>query len=196
MQNGQNENVSRSEAKRVKSWRSSLVRNMCLIGVFTALMCVLAPLSIPLDPVAITLATLALYSIGAILDWKIASFPILIYLLLGLAGLPVFSKFQAGPSVLFGPSGGFLIGYVPCVFVESLLISKFKNHKWIYPVAMVLGTVLLYAVGTVWFVYYLNREWGAALMACVVPFLPLDTVKIAIASIVGIRVRPFADKHE
>lgn len=170
------------------------IRKMCVVGVFTALMCVLSPISIPLEPVSITLATLVVYLIGALLDWKIAIFPVLLYILLGFAGLPVFSKFQGGASVILGPTGGYILGYVLCVFLESVLISFFKKSKWIYAPAMILGTILLYAFGTGWFCIYANYEVGKALMVCVVPFLLTDMIKIIIATVIGLRLREFIDR--
>ncbi len=189
--------VMENETKKSKKevLRNPIVKSICLVGVFTALMCVLSPLSIPLDPVSITLATLVIYIIGATFDYKIAVLPVVLYLLLGMAGLPVFSKFQGGIQVLFGPTGGYLFGYIPCVFLISLLISKFPNKKWLYPIAMIIGTIVLYAFGTLWFVLYLKYDIYKALLVCVVPFLPGDTFKIAVACLIGIRLSPLAKNN-
>ena len=189
--------VMENETKKSKkeALRNPIVKRICLVGVFTALMCVLSPLSIPLDPVSITLATLVIYIIGATFDYKIAVLPVVLYLLLGMAGLPVFSKFQGGIQVLFGPTGGYLFGYIPCVFLISLLISKFPNKKWLYPIAMIIGTIVLYAFGTLWFVLYLKYDIYKALLVCVVPFLPGDTFKIAVACLIGIRLSPLAKNN-
>lgn len=188
----QEKNASRSEQKAAKGKgkaTSKVVSAISLIAISTALMCALAPLSIPIQPVAITLATLALYVIGALLPFKLAAFPILFYLLLGFLGLPVFSNFQGGAQVVLGPTGGFLMGYLPGILIESLLISLFPSKKGIYPLSMALGTVLLYAFGTLWIVFYGGYEIGKALTVCVLPFLLFDTLKIVVASIVGIRLR-------
>ena len=189
--------VMENETKKSKkeALRNPIVKSICLVGVFTALMCVLSPLSIPLDPVSITLSTLVIYIIGATFDYKIAVLPVVLYLLLGMAGLPVFSKFQGGIQVLFGPTGGYLFGYIPCVFLISLLISKFPNKKWLYPIAMIIGTIVLYAFGTLWFVLYLKYDIYKALLVCVVPFLPGDTFKIAVACLIGIRLSPLAKNN-
>lgn len=189
--------VMENETKKSKKevLRNPIVKSICLVGVFTALMCVLSPLSIPLDPVSITLATLVIYIIGATFDYKIVVLPVVLYLLLGMAGLPVFSKFQGGIQVLFGPTGGYLFGYIPCVFLISLLISKFPNKKWLYPIAMIIGTIVLYAFGTLWFVLYLKYDIYKALLVCVVPFLPGDTFKIAVACLIGIRLSPLAKNN-
>lgn len=177
-----------SKGKR-KASSSKVVSAISFIAISTALMCVLAPLSIPIQPVAITLGTLALYVIGALLPFKFAAFPILLYLFLGFVGLPVFSNFQGGAQVILGPTGGFLMGYLPCMLLESLLISLFPSKKWMYPLSMVLGTILLYAFGTLWIVFYGGYEIGKALTVCVLPFLLFDALKIAVASLVGMRLR-------
>ena len=189
--------VMENETKKSKkeALRSPIVKSICLVGVFTALMCVLSPLSIPLDPVSITLATLVIYIIGATFDYKIAVLPVVLYLLLGMAGLPVFSKFQGGIQVLFGPTGGYLFGYIACVFLISLLISNFPNKKWLYLIAMIIGTIVLYAFGMLWFVLYLKYDIYKALLVCVVPFLPGDTFKIAVACLIGIRLSPLAKNN-
>ncbi len=172
------------------------VRRICTMGISLALMCVLSPLSIPLEPVPITLATLVLYLLGSILDPLSATLTIFLYLLLGAAGLPVFSKYQAGFSTILGPTGGFLLGYLPCVFLESLLLYKRANHKWIYPIAMLLGTIVLYAFGTTWLILSANYEIGKAMAIAVLPFLPGDAIKITLASLLGVRLRPLLQTHQ
>ena len=173
------------------------IHAMCIIAIFTALMCVLSPISIPIEPVAITLATFIVYLIGAVFSWKISVPIVLLYLLLGMAGMPIFSKFQGGFQVLAGPTGGFLIGYLPCVLIETLLIGKWKKKIWIYPIAMAAGTVVLYAFGTGWFLIYGkgSYDFAKAMMLCVVPFLPGDALKIALATFAGFRLRKFIDSQ-
>ena len=180
--------------KKEKGMKNAFVYEMCLVAIGSALMAALSPISIPLEPVSITLATLVLYLLGAILPLKLAAFPILIYLLLGFVGLPVFSKFQGGAQVILGPTGGFLMGYLPCILLESLLITLFPSKKWIYPVAMLLGTAVLYALGVLWFVLYGGNSFVKGLTFCVLPFLPLDSFKIFVASLCGIRLRPMVTK--
>ncbi len=176
------------------NWQSYLVRSICEIGMFTALMCVLSPLSIPIGPVPITLATLILYIVGAVFDWKISCSIVAFYLLLGTIGLPVFSSFQGGFQVILGPTGGFLIGYLPCVFLISFFIKKWPNEKWLYPLMMASGTIVLYSIGTFWLIIYSNYDISKALMVAVVPFLFGDSLKITLASALSIRVRPLLNR--
>lgn len=171
-------------------------RNIAFIALFTALICVLAPFSIPMVPVPITLATLAVYIIGALLDYKRAPICVVLYILIGMMGVPVFSNFTGGLAKLVGPTGGFIFGYIIGVFVQSLLTTWKKDHFYIYPIAMLAGTIFIYAFGLIWFLIYKGSDTTipAALMACVVPFLPGDAIKIVVATLASFKLRKPIDK--
>jgi biotin transport system substrate-specific component len=175
-------------------------RNIAFIALFTALLCVLAPISIPIQPVALTLGTLAIYIIGALLDYIRAPICVLLYLIIGFLGVPVFSNYNGGAAVLFGLTGGFLIGYIPGILVQSLLTTWKKDKIWMYPLAMVAGTFFIYAFGLIWFmIAYQNVKgtsisFSAALMSCVVPFLLWDAAKIVVATLVSVKLRKPLDK--
>ncbi len=153
-------------------------------AVMTALLCVLAPISIPIGPVPISLATLVIYIAVYILGWKMASVSVAVYLLIGMVGVPVFSGFSAGVAKLAGPTGGYLIGYIPMAIVAGLAVDHFKN-KYVHAAGFVLATCLLYALGTVWFCIVTGSGLVAALSLCVIPFIPGDALKIVIAVILG-----------
>lgn len=179
--------------------KSSITKNITFIALFTALMCVLSPFSIPMQPVPITLATLVVYIIAGLFDIKFATLPIILYIVIGMIGVPVFSNGQSGISVLMGPTGGFIFGYVLGALAESLLLQFFRNKKWMYPVSMVVATVFIYVFGLIWFMVYMNnigkpRTLEAALMACVVPFLIGDAIKIVAASSLTITLRKYFEK--
>jgi biotin transport system substrate-specific component len=161
------------------------IRNMVFTALFAAVICVVSPFKIPIGAVPITLATFAIYIAASVLNWKYGTLAVLLYILIGLVGLPVFSGFEGGAQKLVGPTGGFLIGYIPCALIIGLLVDKLEKKIWIYPVVMVLGTAVLYAFGTAWFMISLKYTLAAALMACVVPFLIFDAVKIVLASVVS-----------
>lgn len=151
----------------------------------TAALCVVSPFSIPAGPVPISLATFALmlgvYLLGA-RDALIAAF---LYLALGAAGLPVFSNFGAGIPKLIGPTGGYLFGYLLLVGTSGL-IMRLGKHRLIFDiVGFALGTVILYAVGTVWLSLLMKIGFYQALMLGVVPFVPGDIIKIAAAVALG-----------
>lgn len=180
--------------------KRSITKTLTFLALFTALMCVLSPFAIPMQPVPITLATLVVYIIAGLLDYKYASIPVVLYILIGLMGVPVFSNGTAGLAVLGGPTAGFIYGYILGALAESLLLHFFKEKKWMYPVAMVVATVFIYAFGLTWFMIYMNnigkaKTFSAALMACVVPFLLGDAIKIAAASSVCISLRKYFERY-
>ncbi len=165
------------------------VRDLTAVALMAAAICVFAPWSIPIGPVPITLATFAIYIVSAVVSWKHAVAAVLVYLLLGLVGLPVFSGFSGGLQQLAGPTGGYLIGYIPCALILGCAIDRFPRAKWMYPLAMLVGTAALYFLGTAWYVLASGVPTGPAILACVVPFLPFDGLKIILASLIAYPLR-------
>ena len=127
------------------------IQDMAIIALDAALLCVLAPLAIPAGPVPFTLATLAVYLCAAVTGMRRGTLSVLLYILIGAVGVPVFSGFAGGVQKLIGLTGGYLAGYVLCALAAGFLIDRFPHTWWVYPLAMMLGTVLLYLLGTVWF---------------------------------------------
>lgn len=165
-------------------------RDLTLIGVCAAAICVLAPWKITVTVVPVTLATLAIYLVSAILgSGKKAALAVSIYILLGAIGVPVFSGFTGGFQAVVGPTGGYIIGYVPMAFVIGIASDKMKG--WIgYPIGMIMGTAVLYAFGTTWFCISRPSALAPALAACVFPFIGFDMVKIAVASVAAYKLKP------
>lgn len=169
---------------------SGSVVNMVMIAAFTAVICVLAPfsLAIPFSPVNISLTNLVLYIIVYVEGWKRATISYLVYILVGLAGLPVFSGFGSGPAKVLGPSGGYLVGMIFLTIISGYIVEK--TSAWYLQFAgMILGTIVTYAFGTAWMGYSLEMSFTAALAAGVIPFIPGDLVKMAAACIVGPMLR-------
>lgn len=158
-------------------------------AIFAALLCILGPLSLPIGPVPISLATLIVYLAAYILGYKLGTISCIIYLLLGLVGLPVFSGYAGGIGKLAGPTGGYLIGYIPLAFITGLFVIKGKGKLLAAVAGMVLGTAVLYLLGTIWFVLQMDYSVGQALAVCVIPFLLGDGIKIVIAALFGGTVR-------
>lgn len=161
------------------------LKSMVLMALFAALTCVLAPLSLPIGPVPISLTNLVIYFSVYVLGWKRATITCLVYLLLGIAGLPVFSGFEGGIGKIAGPTGGYLVGFVWMAIVCGLF-AEIKTEKKVMSyvlgfVGMVLGTAVTYAFGTAWFCYSTETGIWAALLVCVFPFILGDVVKMAIA---------------
>ena len=161
-------------------------KNLCLVAMFTALICVLAPISLPIYTVPISLATLVIYVTGATLNLRNSILAVTVYILIGLTGLPVFSNFTGGVGVILGVTGGFIIGYIPCVIIISLIVNKLNKVKYSYPLAMAVGTVILYFFGVVYYMIAFKVNLTVALSTCVLPFIIIDVVKIAVASLISI----------
>ncbi len=165
-------------------------QKIALCAVTAALLCAIAPIAIPFGAVPLSLATMILYVIASCVEPKTSVISTALYLLLGCAGLPVFSGFTGGFQRITGVTGGFLIGYIPCVIIIGLLVNKFESKKFIYPVSMAIGTAVCYICGTAWYIFQTNSPLSAALTVCVLPFMIGDAVKITLASIISITLRP------
>ena len=101
---------------------------MAVTALMTAVTCILAPLSIPIGPVPISLTNFAIYLSLYLLDWKKGTISYILYLLLGLVGLPVFSGFTGGIGKLAGPTGGYIIGFIPMAIIAGIVIDKFQSE--------------------------------------------------------------------
>lgn len=165
-------------------------RDIVLIGVFAAMICVFAPFSVPVGPIPISLASFAVY-IASALGAKKGCAAVGIYILIGALGLPVFSGFSGGISKIAGLTGGYIIGYMFCALLSGIIIERAGNKKSAYPMAFIIGTAVLYAFGTAWFMIQSGNGLYESLMACVIPFLIGDAVKIAAASVVVYRLRSY-----
>ena len=167
------------------------IRQMAMIGVMTAVTCIAAPFSIPIpvSPVPLSLTTFILYLSVYILGTRNAFISYVIYLLLGMVGLPVFNGFSGGVQKLVGPTGGYLIGYLFLVFFTGLFVEKFPNKIPMYFVGGIIGIIVCYALGTVWFVLQYKVGFLEALTMCVFPYIPMDLVKLVAAVIIGSQVR-------
>lgn len=164
-------------------------RQLAVVGVMTAATCVLAPFSLPIGPVPISLTNLAIYFSLYTLGVKFGSLSYLIYLLIGFIGIPVFSGFTSGPGKLLGPTGGYLIGFIPMAVIAGIVIDRFISSRIICLIGMIGGTVVAYAFGTAWLAYQAHMDWKAALMAGVIPFIPGDLMKMILAILAGPQIR-------
>ena len=168
---------------------------LTLTAVMAAVICVLGPISIaiPVSPVPISLGSMAVYLAVTVLGMKLGTLSCLIYLLLGLVGLPVFAGGSAGAAKLFGPTGGYLIVYLFLALIAGAFVGRFAENKWkniaFAALGMILGTIVLYALGTAWLAYSAGMDFQAALWAGVIPFIPGDLVKMVIAVLLGSAVR-------
>ncbi len=178
--------MEKSSAK--KSTKPALsIMQMTLIGVMTAVTCILAPLVIPLpiSPVPISFTNLAVYISLYVLGMKAGTISYLVYLLIGLVGVPVFSGFTGGPAKMAGPTGGYLVGFLFMALIAGYFIDRFSRNYVLQVLGMILGTAVCYLFGTVWLCIQMKLSFPAGLMAGVVPYLPGDAAKIVLAALVG-----------
>ena len=175
-----------------KENHNNRIRQMTLTALMCAVMCILCPVSVPVGPVPVSLGVFALFLTAFVLPPLQAVAACLMYLLLGAAGLPVFAGYQAGVMRVLGPTGGYLAGYLPLVWIASAGVRyAYRRYSHvprilIQTAAMLAGLLLLYCLGTAWFVFSMEgMTVPASLAVCVFPFLPFDLLKIAAALVAG-----------
>ena len=161
----------------------------------TAVIAVLSPISVPLATlVPVSLATLAVMLAGAVLGKTLyfrrddPAIPAGTVFISDLIGLPVFAEYSSGAGALFGVTGGFLFGYIPLAWLTGYIYEKRKDTPGLV-LGMLAGNLVLYAMGTIWFVVFTGSSAAAALAACVLPFLPVDALKMFLVALVSPRIR-------
>ena len=164
--------------------RSSLYP-LAMTAVLAALMAVTAPFSVAIGPIPLSFCTLIIYLAGYLLGGRRAAAATLAYILLGAVGMPVFSGFSAGLGVLAGPTGGYVVGYLPLAALSGLAVSRFPRSRALQLLGMAGGTAVLYALGTAWYCVQSGTPLVPALAACVLPFLPGDLLKMLAVMAVG-----------
>lgn len=185
-------------------YQRSTISYLLLAALMAAVCAVCSWISIPLPftPVPINLGTLAVFLAAGILGWKYGTISVIVFVLLGAAGLPVFHGFTGGMGIITGPTGGYIVGYILAAFLTGIMIDTYfkarksgENKAATYAVlalAMALGLFACYALGTAWFMHISGTDLKAALLMCVVPFLIGDAIKIAAATVLVKKLRPFA----
>ena len=159
-------------------------RRMTLCALFAALTAVCAQVVIPLGAVPVNLALLPLLLCAALLPVRYAVAAALVYIGMGAAGLPVFAGMAGGPGVLLGPTGGYLAGYVLCVWLAAWMIHR-GVHRCL---AMGAGTAACYGLGAAWMMLSADISLSQALLTGVAPFLPGDMLKILVATYLAKRL--------
>ena len=162
---------------------AGLLAQFLLVLAGSAFLAASARISIPLPltPVPITAQTLAVLLVGALYGARLGPLTVLAYLGEGLIGLPVFHGGTAGPAVLAGPTGGYLLGFVLAAFIVGWLLQG-RRHATVIPtiVAFLIGDLALTAVGAMWVAHFVG--YGSAWTAGVLPFIPGEAIKIALAT--------------
>ncbi len=162
-------------------------RDLTLIGLMTAVTCIISPFAVPIpfSPVPITFGNLALFLSVYVLGMKKGFVSYVIYFLLGMAGLPVFSGFSGGMGKIAGPTGGYLIGFFFMILIAGFVIDQYHAKKAPAIAGMILGSLVCNLIGTVWLSRQLGVSFAAGLASGVIPYLPGDIAKIIAAAIIG-----------
>ena len=160
-------------------------KSLVQIGLFSALIAISSWISVP-APVPFTLQTMAIFLSVGLLGGKRGTMSVVLYILLGAVGLPVFSGFKGGLGVLFGLTGGYILGFLISTLEMWAAEKLFGKGKLVFLFSMVFGLFLCYLFGTAWFLLVYTKTKGAislisVLSMCVFPFLVPDGLKIALA---------------
>lgn len=179
-----------SSAHTLNKSQKVRIRDLVLTAMFTAIICVMAQISIPIQPIPFTFSLLAIFLTGALLSPRNAFMAVLVYLLLGAFGVPVFAGMKGGLAHLTGYTGGYLAAYPIMSFITSMAYKISKKHKIIGLTAgMLLALVICYLIGTAWFTQVAGTTFPAALATCVFPYVAFDLLKIVLAISFSIVIR-------
>lgn len=162
-------------------------KDLVLTAVFAAIICVFALISVPVGEISFTLAVFAVFLAGGLLKPANAFLAVIVYILIGIVGAPVFSGLQGGVGVLVGFTGGFLMSFPFMALITALSVRLFKKRSVLsLSLGMLCGLAVCYAMGTAWFMFVAKAEFSYALKACVIPFIPFDLIKIVFAVILSL----------
>lgn len=186
------------EQKTVSVKTSAQIRAAVLCGLFAAFTAVFSQISLPIGPVPISCSLIAVYLAGLFLPVKTAALSQLVYLLLGIIGVPVFAGFQSGAARLAGPTGGYLLVYPVIALILSLSMVIYDKKLARKPLAaraayivsaMLVSLIVCYAAGTAWFTVFSGSSFQKALSLTVVPFIAGDIAKIVLCTVVTLSAR-------
>lgn len=164
------------------------IRSVCVIAAFTALLCVLSPLTVP-TPIGVpfTLQTPIIAITAFLLGAKAGTAATAAYILLGFCGLPVFSGFGAGVSAAVSPTGGFIVAFPLFALILSLVF--YVNNLAARAALALAALTVLYATGAIWFTAIAKTAFSAAIIAFI-PYFIKDVVALIAAYVLCGRIRP------
>lgn len=160
-----------------------------VVALFASIIGILAQITIPLPIIPITGQTLAIGLSATILGSKFGTYAVCLYCLMGAIGLPVYSNLSSGFSVLLGPTGGFIIGFIPTAYLTGYILEKTSFRIVTAMIANTAGMIITLSIGTVWYKVYADISWVAAFSTAFAPFVIVGLLKAYLASFIGIAVR-------
>lgn len=171
------------------------LRPIVLSSLMAGLMAAGAYLHVPIGPVPIVLTNLFVLLSGLLLGGRWGGASAGIYLLIGAVGLPVFAGGKGGLAHLFGPTGGYLFGFVISAYVSGWISHRFGRKLLGDIPAVLIGSLLIYAFGVPWLKIITGMTWEKTLVAGMIPFLPGDGLKAAAAILLARAVRPMLNRQ-
>ncbi len=168
------------------------IRQLTVVGLFTALIAVMAQVAVPLpfSPVPVTAQLIGVLLAGALLGPRGGFLAVLAYLLLGASGAPVFAFGKGGLFVLLGPTGGYLWGFLPAAYFAGRLIEGALSPGLLRTAAAVLFALgCTYLAGALQLSLVMGYSAGQAILAGVLPFIPMDLMKAVVAAALAVRVK-------
>lgn len=165
------------------------LRMMIVTALFAAIIGVLAQVTIPLPLVPITGQTLAIGLAATILGARYGTMSIVVYLGIGAVGIPVFAQMSGGLGSLFGPTGGYLFGFIPTAFIIGYYLEKTSFTVMNAIIANIIGMFVALIFGTVWLKIFAELTWAGAFVGGFLPFLLVGVIKAVLAAWIGIAVR-------
>ena len=168
--------------------------DLVYIGLSAALIAICAWITVPLT-VPITLQTLGVCLVAGLFGAKKGTFSVIIYIILGAVGVPVFSGFRGGMGVIAGSTGGYILGFILTALIVGIVADK-TPKLWALALSMAGGVLLCYIFGTAWFAFVYARDntpaaLGTILSWCVFPFLLPDIAKIILAAFLTKKLKRF-----
>ena len=164
--------------------KNEKIRTLVYIALIAAIICVTAPWAIP-NPISpsipFTLAIFVIALFSLIFGAKVSVPATALYIVLGALGVPVFSGFAGGFAKLAGPTGGYIVGFIGLAFLAGLTAYPKFSAMWKKIPLLIAGLAVAYAFGTVWFMISTGTGLIPSLMLCVVPYIPFDLAKRALA---------------
>ena len=180
---------------RTRTKKEFSVRDLIAIAIFTAFICLVSPIKLGTGPtVSITLATFTVCLTAAVLGFKRGLVCIIIYLVLGALGVPVFADWTGGYEHFLENSAGYLVGLLLLMMVAGLIIDANERNSYIYFVGMIAGVALCYLLGALWLVVKSQLAFTALWDTGFVPYLSAECIKIFVAAMLGYPLRKLVKK--
>lgn len=179
-----------------QSRRSFTTKEMVLTAMLTAVMAVCSWISVPAE-IPFTLQTFAVFCAVGLLGGRNGLFSILVYILLGAIGIPVFAGPSGGIGIILGNTGGYIVGFVFIALICWLTEKLFGSGLIVRIISMLIGLAVMYAFGTAWYIFLYTKNTGDVSLIqvmkwCVTPFVIPDLLKLALAVVLTDRIKKYA----